>query len=422
MRALAAVLLCLAVPARADLSFLQVTQAQSSAGADGLFGKTWVEIRAGQMRLVSGYARKVPPKGGAPDPQGRVPDPPGRVPDPRRRVEILDVKERTRTIVDPTRRIYAVTALGPPGYGAGLEATLARGKAERRIVRHEISLEKRPGQRKLLGADCELWRVRVTMRLLSLNGREEAARMDQSLWVAPLTGDLAKSLMELIEFENSYRAGTHGALSPIDFERYQVRGAAAYLQVPEADLAKVVAAVRERLREVPSYPVASSVSWWRDEGRSVRPPEGVPLGALKPRVPEPARTQPVRLQPRKKMPSFHVINWRREERRIDGMLENLRSEFGAFPLGGLRPPTPERPVSSRRVYPRFEEELRTILKDLIAQEAALDSSPEPVATSPFFEIYTELHGLEKPAIVAEGHFQLPKKYRKVAALPKDAGG
>lgn len=398
-----------AAPARADLDFVQVTQAQTSAGAEGLFGKTWVELRGSKMRLVSGYARKLERK--------------GKTPDPLRRVQILDVKDGTRTAVDPAKRAYAVAPLGPPVYGHGLEAPLGRGEAARRIVRHEVRLEKAGGTRKLLGADCERWKVTVTMRLTALNGREEAARMEQNLWVAPLSGDLAKNLMELIVFENAYRAGTKGSLSPLDHERYQVREAAAYLQVPETQLAEVVGAVRDRLRELPSYPVSSSVAWWRDEGRSVRAPAA-------PKTPKPIPPKPTILRSKSSRPAFKVIDWRKEERRIDGMLEETRSEFGSFPLGALGatfprqggPPVAERPprrapLPARRVAPRFEEELRRILGELIAAEAALEDAADQVQTSaPFFEIFAELHGLETSASVAESHFAFPPTYKKVPAL------
>lgn len=394
-----------ATPARADLDFVQVTQAQTSAGAEGLFGKTWVELRGAKMRLVSGYARKVERK--------------GKTPDPRRRIQILDVKEGSRTAVDPAKHAYAVGPLGPPDYGHGLETALGRGDAARRIVRHEIHLEKAGGIRKLLGADCERWKVTVTLRLAALNGREEAARMEQNLWVAPLTGDLAKNLMELIVFENAYRAGTKGQLSPLDHERYQVREAAAYLQVPEAQLAEVVAAVREKLRELPTYPVSSSVAWWRDEGRSVRAP-------TPPKAQAPVQPKPV-LAPRRQIrPAFKVIDWRKEERRIDGMMENTRSEHGDFPFGGLGAPRASdrtgpaprpRPIPGRQVAPRFEEELRRILTELVAAEAALEEAAEHVQTSaPFFEIFAELHGLESPASVAESHFALPPTYKKVGKI------
>lgn len=397
-----------AAPARADLDFVQVTQAQTSAGAEGLFGKTWVELRGAKMRLVSGYARKVERK--------------GKTPDPRRRVQILDVKDGTRTAVDPAKHAYAVGPLGPPDYGHGLETALGRGEAARRIVRHEIRLEKAGGVRKLLGADCERWKVTVTMRLTALNGREEAARMEQNLWVAPLSGELAKNLMELISFENAYRAGTKGQLSPLDHERYQVREAAAYLQVPEDQLAEVVGAVREKLRELPTYPVSSSVAWWRDEGRRVRAPEPpkAPLGDVRPKAPP----KPV-LAPRRPIrPAFKVIDWRKEERRIDGMMERTRSEHGDFPFGGLgaprasdRAPRAPRPIPGRQVAPRFEEELRRILTELVAAEAALEEAEEHVQTSaPFFEIFAELHGLESPASVSEAHFALPPTYKKVPAL------
>ncbi|MBI3299518.1 MAG: hypothetical protein HYZ75_15245 [Elusimicrobia bacterium] len=395
--ALAAALLCAAGPARADLSFVQVTQAQSSAGADGLFGKTWVEVRGRKMRLVSGYARKMPAKGGAPD--------------PRRRVQILDAAARTRTVIDPARRAYAVGALGPPDYGHGLETALKRGAPARRIVRHEFKLTKRPGTRTLLGAECERWQLTLTLRLLSLNGREEAARMDQSLWVAPLSGDMAKSLMELIAFDNAYREAAGGELSPLDHERYQVREAAAYLEVPEAELAKVVGQVRERLRELPSYPAASSVSWWRDEGPTVRPSEPAPTPKAERRpAPKP------RLVKRMSKPSFRVLDWRREERRINGMYERTRTEFGEFPLGGLDggAEKPRLAYQARPVYPRFEEELRAILKELISAVEA-EEAAQARARGPFFEVYAELHGLENTATVSEAHFTPPAKYRKIDA-------
>lgn len=417
-----------AAPARADLDFVQVTQAQTSAGAEGLFGKTWVELRGGRMRLVSGYARKLEKNG-------------KKAPDPRRRVQILDVKEGTKTAVDPTKKAYAVGALAAPEYGHGLEGALGRGQAARRIVRHEVKLEKAGGTRKLLGADCERWRVTVILRLAALNGREEAARMDQNLWVAPLAGDLAKNLMELIAFENAYRAAVKSPLSPLDHERYQVREAAAYLQVPEAQLLEVVGAVRAKLRELPSYPVSSSVAWWRDEGRAVRAPEpkrpavrpdrpapepGVSLGQVRPRAPAPLKP---RLVTGRKKPFFRVIDWRREERRIDGMMERTRSEFGDFPLGPLgetapggsgggEPPPRRRAVPAREVAPRFEEELRRILDELMAAEAALEEAAEQVAmtSAPFFEVFAELHGLEVQASVADSHFALPPSYKRVPAL------
>ena len=270
------------------------------------------------------------------------------------------------------------------------------------------------------------------MRLTSLNGREEASRMEQNLWVAPLTGELAKNLMELIIFENAYRSGTQGSLSPLDHERYQVREAAAYLQVPIGQLAEVVSSVRDRLRELPSYPVSSSVAWWRDEGRGVRAPEpakpaGIPLGDIRPRPPVRPKPSLIKAPPRRS--AFKVIDWRREERRIDGMMEHTRSEHGDFPLGSLGPPrTAPRagdrwprpiPLPGRQVVPRFEEELRRILTELVAAEAALEAAAEDIQTSaPFFEIFAELHGLESAASVSESHFALPPTYKKVSTLPQ----
>ncbi|MBI5597928.1 MAG: hypothetical protein HY928_17740, partial [Elusimicrobia bacterium] len=118
------------------------------------------------------------------------------------------------------------------------------------------------------------------------------------------------------------------------------------------------------------------------------------------------------------------------ERDIDGMIRRTRTAFGDFPLGPLQAPraseaaleAPRRPRRPRAPEgPRFEEELRKILLDLIAAETAADPSGAPATSGPFFEIYAELRGLERPAMVAEGDFKLPEKYKKVDKLPGDAG-
>ena len=57
----------------------------------------------------------------------------------------------------------------------------------------------------------------------------------------------------------------------------------------------------------------------------------------------------------------------------------------------------------------------------LIRATAADPQGAPATSGPFFEIYAELRGLERPAMVAEGDFKLPEKYKKVDKLPGDAG-
>ncbi|MFH1725917.1 MAG: hypothetical protein ABII00_15010 [Elusimicrobiota bacterium] len=439
--------------AHADLDFVQVLQAQTSRGREGLFGKSWFEVRGDKMRVVSGYARKLRRDASAVG--------------PRRVVQILDLGADSRILLYPGRKAYARAPLVDVDYGNRMAGVLDRGASEWRIARAEIRLSKMPQTRELLGAECAHYHIAATLSLTAPGGRGRTARMEQNVWVAPIAGDLSTALLDLIGFENAYRKATGGSLSPLDHERYQVREAAAYLRVPESELRDVVERVRQRFRELPSYPVASSVSWWRGgpvdrPARDGAPPpdpgrgEPVSLGDVRPHPPGPsagrrsggprepegpgtpaapeAASVPSRTR-RPPAPRFRIIDWRATERKINRMYDRTRSEFGEFPLGRLASPPRSRrrswqgmgrrrPVVSR-VYPRFEDELNSILAELLdAERVAAQTLAEAEKKrrlkdqeAPFYEIYTELHGLEGRADVSPSDFRLPSGYAEVPYAP-----
>ncbi|OIO09133.1 MAG: hypothetical protein AUJ52_06920 [Elusimicrobia bacterium CG1_02_63_36] len=429
MRSFFAVFLCvsLAAEARADLSFVQIVQAQSDRGQDGLFGKAWIEIRGRKMRVVSGYARKVMAG--------------NRTIGPRRLVQILDLPQRERTVLDPDRLRYAPAAIDTLDYGNRLVGVLDKGKPLWRVVRTEARIEKRQGSKQLLGTICAHYHLHAKLTLQDENGRVETARMDQHVWAAPISGTLGKPLMALIAFENDYRKSSGSPLSPLDYERYQVKEAAAYLRVHEDDLRVAVEQIRDRYREMPNYPVASSVSWWPSVSEAPIPdiprpqpaPAPAPPEAAPPQVPERTGDSTQLVAPRKAAapkPQFIRIDWRRTERSINSMIRKSRFPFGqlkARDRGGLQKvsqPVDERFLSvesakPREVYPDFEGELRSILQTLVeAQDDAVRRAADAerrrrreAVQSPFYEIYTELHGLEAETTLPDSDFEIPRDYR-----------
>ncbi len=135
--------------------------------------------------------------------------------------------------------------------------------------------------------------------------------------------------------------------------------------------------------------------------------------------------------------AFQVINWGGQERRINRMYAKTRRQFG-----GSRYRRP-RVVPSRgrygegssryrepSVYPRFESQLRKVLKMLIREQqnngiktAEGDSprersskkpGPKAAPGKPFYEIYTEIHGLETGAVVPSRTFKLPSSYKEIS--------
>jgi hypothetical protein len=426
--------------ANADLSFVQVVQAQSERGQDGLFGKAWIEIRGEKMRVVSGYARKVL--------AGK------RMIGPRKLMQLVDLGERSRTVLDPDSRTYRSAPLDELDYGNKLVGVLDKGRPIWRIVRTDVSVSKRKGAKKLLGTLCSHYHLHAKLTLRADDGRVETARMDQHVWAAPIGGKLGKPLMSLIAFENAYRKASGTPLSPLDYERYQVKEAAAYLRVDEGDLRRAVERIRDRYREMPNYPVASSVSWWPSISEIPNLPASsagqTALGKVSPKDPAPRKkarrpsrgggsgggggkgddsTRLVRNEEGPPLkPRFVRIDWRRTEKKINSMYRR-----GGFPFGPLRsrgrivrgrksiaePRISVRSARPREVYPDFEGELRAILQTLLeAQDEAVRKAAETererrhsAAKSPFYEIYTELHGLETETVLPASDFDIPKDYR-----------
>jgi len=393
--------------ARADLSFIQISQAQSNRGKHGLFGKSWVEIQDDRMRMVSGYARKLE--------NGR------RVRDPRNVVQILNVTDKIRYLVHADKKSYAKAPLRNLDYGNRLQGLLSKGRPHWAVADYEITLNKRPNKRRMMGVNARHYHIRAKITLKSRYSARRVVRMDQHVWVAPISGKLSKALMSLIAFENSYRSATGGSLSPLDHERYQVREAAAFLQIPPDELRPVVEAVRERFRDLPSYPIASSVLWFpgKDPAAAVsladiRPkkPQGPPGRRLGKPAPKPIVARPkAKKKPRRRKsskPRFNVINWREEEKRINRQYRRSRGGF----LGSLRARRVGEPP--RQVFPRFEEELKKILVELLEEERQeIDALFGTDSEGPFYEIYSELHTLEDDHDFPASDFELPDDFVEI---------
>lgn len=405
-------------PAGADLSFTQIVQAQTSAGSDGLFGKSWVEARGERMRIVSAYARRLRP--------GKEAEAPRRV------VQILDLVAPERLLLYPDTKAYARAPLSPVDYGHRLREALDRGSPSLRISSTSVESFAGPHLRRHLGVECAHFRITARMALAGPGGEGGTARMVQDVWLAPLTGDLAGALLELMAFENGYRTSAGSALSPLDHERYQAREAAAHLRLPEEELLAVVSAVREKFRDLPGYPVASSVAWWREGEPAQAPAAHPPRPTTMRKSPAERRLFPrtsarvVRRAPAPGQPSFTVVDWQLHERRMNRLYRDARRAMGGpgrFPLPLKKPRTAPALARARPregpLYPRFERELRRILLMLVEEQDARPSAGPPVAGGrPFYEVYAELHGLERPADVPDGDLKVPKGFREVAYVGK----
>lgn len=425
-RLLAALLLFPAADARADLSFLQVVQAQTSQGRDGIFGKTWVEVSGRRMRLVSGYASRIP-EGGSEE-------------EPRRIVQIIDLDRKSRTLVYPDSKTFSLAPFSEVDYDARVPAG-ADAAPSRRLEVESVTLGRRGETRVMLGATCEHWRLRVRVVAIGEGNERRRAVMDQDLWVAPVAGALSDTLLDLIAFENAYRDASGGDMSPLDHERYQLRAAAGFLDVPVSDLKLVPAAARKKVQELPSYALASSVSWWSPDAVTTspssppaprrgaapgigaarpEPPKGVPLAKLSPlQVPPYARPRHPRPPPSAGLPPprFKVIDWRHSERIINRMYLQTRGHMhgGGFALG----PMPKARILRRKtkeapVYDDFQRGLQSILDQILAtKEEPAHVQGAASARAPFYEVYTELHGLEASTEVPQDDFALPPDYKEV---------
>ncbi|MBI5242421.1 MAG: hypothetical protein HY922_01900 [Elusimicrobia bacterium] len=381
-------LIAAAAEARAGLSFVQVIEAQTSGGQDGLFGKSWVELSGGKMRIVSGYARKLGPGGEAEEPQ--------------RIIQLIDLSKRERLLLWPETKSFARVPLGAVDYAAGLEAKLRRGAPDGKIELQGLEARRTSGRRRLLGAECVHYRLYAEMTVEQAGGRKLPARMRQDVWVVPVSSRLAQPFLDLAAFENAYRGATGGALSPIDYERYQVREAAAHLRVPPAQVQAVVEKARGRLRELDGYPAASSVAWW--------------LGEVSTEAAHPMAESP-KSPPRQK-PSFRVIDWHRSERDINRMYEKTRSEFGAFPMGSiLSREAPRVEGAPPTAYPAARDDLHRELILLLGQLAEEERAAAPAGKGvpkgpPYYQIYAQLHGLEASRAVPEKDLSLPAGYKE----------
>lgn len=419
--ALAALLLSAAGRAQAGLSFVQVSQAQTDLGADGLFGKTWVELSGRRMRLVSGYARKVSAV--------------RETSEPERVIQIIDLDRKERLVIYPERRGYARLPLTEVGYGKSLEEAAPREDGPWALKVRRVRRRGTGRTRSLLGAACEHHRVTAELELSAPGGRKRLARMEQDVWVAPVGGPLSASALELIGFESAFREAAGAGISPLDYERYQVREAASRLGAAPAELMKAVERVRRELRELPGYPVASSVAWIRLETppREDRAPQAPP--------PEPAPSRKARLVA---VPSLYPSrvgtsvaahsheDWSDSERRINRMYGRVKTHFRPFRIEGetrrsrarweflrLKSKTPitRRSSAEPLLYPRFRDDMRRAIAFLRQPDQAPAPSeagrPEPARDKPFYEVYAELSGLEASVEVKPADLEPPPDYAEL---------
>ncbi|MBI5623329.1 MAG: hypothetical protein HY924_06085 [Elusimicrobia bacterium] len=406
MNALLTLLLALASPALADLSLVQIVQSQTSGGENGLFGKTWIQVSGRKMRLVSGHARKL-----------RV----GRkaVKDPVRVIEIVDLDRGVSLHVDPKARTVETAPLTDIRYEGSAGAAAQAPQAH--IVSSQIEVERGRLDRDVGDLRWGHYRIGVKVRLDEGMGLERMARMEQDLWLAPLTGELQEGLLDLAAFENEYRKATGGRFSPLDYWTYQMREVASYLKVPEGEVQELLTQVREAFPDVPGYPLASSISWWKDAEPIAAEPQ-VPAG--KPGKPgkiqrspwpsEPGR--PSRLVPVAPIYAvrahFRPIDFSGDWRIIDGMA----GSDGSGERGGLLSRARSQRLPRTRRYPEyavFQEELRrkvTGAVDTAATKTAKVSKHIPV---PFYQINTELDAFSSVEEIPAEDFLPPPDYKPV---------
>lgn len=423
------------LPAMADLSFVEVLQGQTSHGKDGLFGKTWVELSGKRMRLVSGYARRLVPGGPTREPQ--------------RVVQVIDLERKERLLIAPETRTFRRMSLAEVDYLKGLDADLERGPADKLLLLDHATFERIEGKRVLMGVECSHYRLRAHLALSGKDGRLEPARMDQDVWVAPVSGKLSNTLLDLLSFENAYRAAAGGTLTPLDYERYQLREAAAYLQTTPSQLRLIVETLRDKFREIASYPVASSVSWWRPEAGAGESRTGEEPAKAKQDRREPARlgseeALPWRSRrlPRGRRPwrkpkfdqrrrfFFMVMDLRHEEEDVDKLHEEIRWVFGGPPIKKLDGPRSlekrgeAEEARERPVYPVFRNDFQQaidLLQSLQTSDPRKGAQPLPKKEEPFYQIYAELHGIEMAATVPQSDFDVPEGFAEDVRPSEEKG-
>lgn len=392
--------------AAAEVSLVQVVQSQTSQGSDGLFGKTWVTASGRRMRIVSGFARKVPGSDHK------------SFEEPARLVQILNLDTTSLLRIDPAAKTFEERPFSDVRYADSMHRRLSRGAAEFSIVGSTVSVKPGELKREYMGAVCGHYQISVLMTLAGPGGKPATARMTQDVWVAPVLGSIQKGLLDLISFEASYRKVTGASLTPLDYETYQIREAAAYLRVPDNDLMGLVGRVKEVFIEVPGYPLTSSVSWWRE-------PENNPEEAAPPKTDrkKPQRRAESR-QPRRSVfrrltrveplssGEFRPVQWHRTWNEIDEMIARTGQTFGVFTLGPLRNRGRSRPLR----YGDFQRGLEEIVAVLDRVEES--RPPEPPqrrrrqGQSPFYEIFSEMNQLEFLEALPDGHFNPPEGYAR----------
>ncbi|MBI4345524.1 MAG: hypothetical protein HY553_01625 [Elusimicrobia bacterium] len=341
-----ALALWIALPARADVSLVQVVQTQAGAGDEGQLAKSLLEVSREKMRLVTAVVRR---DGDGPDEHA----PPWRM------VEVLELATTSVLLIDPEARTWERRGLdrlhhGPP-VGAG----------PRRFDVVAASVSVRPGTlvRRCLGADCSHYHVAADVTLRDRRGKRSRARLEQDIWMAPLTGTAQKGLLDLIAFEAEFRRQTGSALSPVDHQTYRVAEAARSLGVGREDLEGVVAKVRRALQEVPGYPLVSSVAWWSDRDRRAAPKTRKPRAEPKLlQDPPPAAPRPRR--------AFVRIDWHGGWKKLDSAL--ARAQAG---LPGLRQAPEAPPAAVLEGYEAFRTELAAVIEQLDRARAAPRPAP-----------------------------------------------
>lgn len=375
------------VDVRADVSFVQIVQSQTSQGDDGLFGKVWIEVSGRKMRLVSGFAGKVS--------SGRR----GKTAEPARFVQILDLDTTSLIVLNPSSKTYEARALGDLRYADSLHLHVPENQPDFALIGSTVSVEKGELRRPCLDMECEHFHILVELKLRGPDGKTTPARMAQDVWMAPIAGARQKLFLDLISFEAAYRKLTQDAFTPLDYETYQVREAAAYLHVPRRQLAEALAQVKRVFIDIPGYPMSSSVSWWRQDRAGTRPP-AVKRPSLAVRW---LRRRPAR-------PVFKPINWHYSFNSINRAMGGRRALGERFPLGPLKPPR----IEPQAEYVEFRREMTSVVEALLLAEPRREKvEPSRARASPFYEIFAETKELEFLEALPPGDFLPPADYKKL---------
>lgn len=349
MSLLGLALALLAAPAAADVSLVHVVQGQSETGG-GLLAKSLIDVSRSKMRLVTAVAPRLEKGEGA-----------QAGPEPWRTVQVLDLATTSLWLIDPESRSYEKRPLG-----ALVEGPAPARSARPFVVAHSsVSLSAGKLQRKCLGADCTHWSAVARLKLRRKGSKRAAveARLELDIWLASLTGEPQRALLDLIAFEAAYRKQVGTELSPLDRLAYRVGEAAERLGVAPRELERVVGRVRRELKNLPGYPLTASVVWWTESPR--------PTAAQKPSKQEPKLLQDPPPQPPKPKPRLVKIDWHAKWDRVDRALERAQAGIGraAAPRG---PGQPEVLVA----YERFQGELRAVL-EMLEQRAPARAQEEP---------------------------------------------